>query len=56
MFETSLDSIAVNRFTDGRFIAVNDEFLRITGYQREEVLTATGCSSRVSPTAGGCAK
>jgi PAS domain S-box-containing protein len=42
MFETSLDSIAINRLSDGRFIAVNDEYLRITGHRREEVLASTG--------------
>ncbi|MGB6561476.1 MAG: response regulator [Candidatus Binataceae bacterium] len=42
MFETSLDSIAINRLSDGRFIAVNDEYLRVTGYSREEVLASTG--------------
>ncbi len=42
IFETSLDSISINRLSDGRFIAVNDEYLRLTGYSREEVLAATG--------------
>ena len=46
IFETSLDSIAINRLSDGRFIAVNDEFLRIMGYRREEVLASTGAELR----------
>jgi PAS domain S-box-containing protein len=46
MFETSIDSIAITRMKDGRFIAVNGEFLRITGYSREEVLAATGAQLR----------
>jgi PAS domain S-box-containing protein len=46
MFETSTDSIAITRMNDGRFIAVNTEFLRITGYSREEVLSTTGAQLR----------
>ena len=46
MFETSLDSIAISRLSDGRFIAVNDEFLRVMGYSREEVLASTGAELR----------
>jgi PAS domain S-box-containing protein len=47
MFEASLDSIAIVRLSDGCFIAVNDELLRITGYSREEVLAATGAQLRI---------
>jgi PAS domain S-box-containing protein len=46
MFETSSDSITITRMDDGRFIAVNSEFLRITGYSREEVLSTTGARLR----------
>jgi PAS domain S-box-containing protein len=41
VYETSLDSIAINRASDGRFVAVNDEFVRIIGYSREELLAST---------------
>lgn len=46
MFETSLDSIAINRLSDGRFIAVNDEFARTMDYSREELLASTGSQIR----------
>src|ERR1700730_13767959 len=42
VYETSLDSIAINRASDGRFVAVNDEFARTIGYSREELLASTG--------------
>jgi two-component system sensor histidine kinase/response regulator len=42
VYETSLDSIAINRASDGRFVAVNDEFVRTIGYSREELLASTG--------------
>ncbi len=56
IFETSLDSIAINRLSDGRFIAVNGELLRITGYSREEVLGVTGAQLKVFADRRGCAK
>jgi len=37
MFEASPDNIAVNRLSDGRFIAVNDEY-RVAGYTRDDVM------------------
>lgn len=47
MFETSLDSIVISRMNDGRIIAVNNEFQRITGYSREELLAATSAQLRI---------
>ncbi|HEY0307087.1 MAG TPA: EAL domain-containing protein [Acidobacteriaceae bacterium] len=40
-FQTSLDAININRLSDGRYIDVNDAFLRIMGFSREEVLGRT---------------
>jgi two-component system, cell cycle sensor histidine kinase and response regulator CckA len=37
-FLTSPDSININRLSDGLYLDVNDGFLQITGYDREEVL------------------
>jgi PAS domain S-box-containing protein len=47
IFETGLDSIIINRWSDGRFVAVNDEFLRVTGYTREEALAATAAQLKI---------
>ncbi|GAB4252194.1 MAG: hypothetical protein Kow00109_27820 [Acidobacteriota bacterium] len=40
-FETSPDAICINRAADGRYVAVNDGFERITGYTRDEILGRT---------------
>jgi len=37
-FKTSPYAIAITRLEDGRFIEVNDAFLAITGYSREELI------------------
>lgn len=37
-FQSGLDAISISLIPEGRFLAVNDSFLRITGYAREEVL------------------
>jgi len=37
VFEASPDNIAVNRLSDGRFIAVNDAY-RVAGYTRDDVM------------------
>jgi diguanylate cyclase (GGDEF)-like protein/PAS domain S-box-containing protein len=37
-FHTSLDAIAINRISNGRYTEVNQSFLDITGYRREELL------------------
>jgi PAS domain S-box-containing protein len=39
VFEASPDNIAINSFSDGRFVAVNDNY-RVAGYTRADVLGA----------------
>jgi len=41
IFETSPDPININRLEDGKFIKVNDKFLELTGYERNEVIDKT---------------
>ncbi len=40
-FQTSPDSISINRLGDGLYLDINDGFARITGYSREEVIGKT---------------
>jgi len=40
-FRSSPDSIAISALADGRLIEVNDSFVRVTGYSREEVVGRT---------------
>lgn len=40
VFEASIDTITINRLSDGRYIDLNKEFLT-TGYSREQALAAT---------------
>jgi PAS domain S-box-containing protein len=40
-FRASPDGITISTLTDGRYIEVNDGFLRATGYDREEVIGRT---------------
>ena len=37
-FQTSLDAVNINRLSDGMYIEVNEAFLEIMGYKREEVI------------------
>jgi len=37
-YQTNPDAIAVNRLQDGVYVEVNDEFCRVTGYSRDEVI------------------
>jgi diguanylate cyclase (GGDEF)-like protein/PAS domain S-box-containing protein len=37
-FQTSLDSININRLSDGVYIEANKAFLDITGYERQEII------------------
>jgi two-component system, sensor histidine kinase and response regulator len=40
-FDSVLDPLSVNDFPDGRYLYVNDEFLRAIGYAREQVIGKT---------------
>jgi two-component system, cell cycle sensor histidine kinase and response regulator CckA len=40
-FNVNPEPIIINGFSDGRYVDVNDSFLRVTGYRREEVLGHT---------------
>jgi diguanylate cyclase (GGDEF)-like protein/PAS domain S-box-containing protein len=40
-FHTSLDSVNINRLSDGKFIECNKAFLEIMGYERHEVIGQT---------------
>ena len=40
-FQTSLDSININRVSDGMFLDTNDGFTRFTGYTRDEAIGKT---------------
>jgi len=37
-FHSSPDAISISLLPDGRYVTVNESFLRLTGYKREEVL------------------
>ena len=40
-FRSSPDAIAISTLADGRYIDMNDGFVRLTGYQRDEVIGRT---------------
>ncbi len=46
-FDTSPDSIAINRAKDGMFVSVNMGFERISGYSREDILGKTSLEFNV---------
>jgi diguanylate cyclase (GGDEF)-like protein/PAS domain S-box-containing protein len=41
VFQTSLDGVAINQLSDGRYIDVNPAFLEILGYERDEIIGHT---------------
>ncbi len=41
VFQTSVDGIAVSQMSDGRYIDVNNAFLDLMGFEREEVIGRT---------------
>ncbi len=40
-FQTSVDSLNINRRDDGTFVDINDGFTRMTGYERQDVIGRT---------------
>lgn len=40
-FNTTLDSVNINRLTDGLYVSINPGFTRITGYTEEDVIGKT---------------
>jgi diguanylate cyclase (GGDEF)-like protein/PAS domain S-box-containing protein len=40
-FQMSLDAISISRLSDGMYIEVNEAFLRITGFERKDVIGRT---------------
>jgi diguanylate cyclase (GGDEF)-like protein/PAS domain S-box-containing protein len=41
IFQTMVDAVVIRRASDGLFIEVNEAYLRITGFEREEVVGIT---------------
>ena len=41
IFQTSIDGIAISRLEDGKFLDVNQEFLNMVNYDREELIGQT---------------
>jgi two-component system sensor histidine kinase/response regulator len=54
-FAASPDNIAVNSLTDGRFIAVNDDYL-VAGYTRDDVMASSVIALRMWPSAEDMSK
>lgn len=48
-FRSSPDAMTISSLKDGRFIDVNDTFLRITGHRREETIDHTSVELNVWP-------
>jgi diguanylate cyclase (GGDEF)-like protein/PAS domain S-box-containing protein len=46
-FQTSLDAISISRVSDRKYIEVNQSFLDITGFSREEVLGRTPAELKI---------
>ncbi|MBW4679975.1 MAG: PAS domain S-box protein [Microcoleus vaginatus WJT46-NPBG5] len=46
-FRASPDAITISTLTEGRFIEVNDSFLRITGYNRQEIIGYTSAERNI---------
>jgi len=51
-FRSSPQSMMISSLTDGRYIDVNDSFLMLTGYRREEVIGRTSIELNVWPAPG----
>jgi len=46
-FQSSLDAISISSIPDGRYLIVNDSFLRMTGYTQQEVLGKSAADLRL---------
>lgn len=46
-FETSPDSISINRLSDGMYVSVNEGFTRILGYSEEETIGKTSLEMNI---------
>ena len=46
-FNANPEPMTIARLSDGRYIDLNDSFLRITGYQREEVISRTSLEIKI---------
>jgi diguanylate cyclase (GGDEF)-like protein/PAS domain S-box-containing protein len=49
VFQTILDSVGISRASDGMFVEVNEAFLRLTGYERSEVIGRTAEEVNILP-------
>ncbi|MGC2762710.1 MAG: PAS domain S-box protein [Candidatus Binatus sp.] len=47
IFAVSPDAISVNRVSDGKFVAFNEEFLSLTGYTREQAMSSSALELEV---------
>jgi diguanylate cyclase (GGDEF)-like protein/PAS domain S-box-containing protein len=52
IFHTSLDSVTINRLSDGEFIDVNNAFLDLTGWQRKDVIGQSPSDTAIWADAG----
>ena len=47
VFQTILDSVVIGRASDGMFIEANEAFLRLTGFERDEVIGKTAAELNI---------
>lgn len=55
-FAASPDAVSISRASDGRYIDVNESFLSLCGYARDEVVGATSLALGIWPDATGRAR